>query len=305
MADLHSNPLTSGIQGIIYPQKAVRDIIDRTAQHFSAQSGDQWIDHLRSKERDNPKFAFLFQDSPFHPYFRMKLDECRQERLKKQQQQQQQSSSGAVGDDAKTSSDTQLHQQQGGGDGEGQDKQPQQQQQQSSDGGGVFLHPSVPTTGNIVVPKDNPLPKTFSLSTNESPTGNKISALEFEIIQHTAQHVASFGQTFLTALMAKERNNPMFDFLKGSHPRFSVFRALVVAYSRVLHPPAALLEQLKNDAESVPSVLERNATAAMWSKSEDQKKQLLADKQKEEERKLFQQVDWDDFVVVATVELEQ
>lgn len=65
----------------------------------------------------------------------------------------------------------------------------------------------------------------------------------------TALFVARRGRTFLQTLSQREGRNYQFDFLRPTHSLFSYFNRLVDQYSKVLHPPKKVLEQLKERAQ--------------------------------------------------------
>ncbi|PVU85359.1 hypothetical protein BB560_007059 [Smittium megazygosporum] len=53
---------------IIYPPPEIRNIIDKTAEYV-LQNGHILEQRIRETEKNNPKFSFLNQNDPYHPYY--------------------------------------------------------------------------------------------------------------------------------------------------------------------------------------------------------------------------------------------
>lgn len=62
----------SGVDGMIVPPPAMRDIIDMTAE-FISKSGKAMEKRILSEDSASIKFAFIYPDNPFHPYYEMAL----------------------------------------------------------------------------------------------------------------------------------------------------------------------------------------------------------------------------------------
>ena len=58
--------------GVIIPPPDVRAIVDKTAQ-FVAKNGPEFETRILSSEKNNQKFSFLRENSPFYSYYRGKI----------------------------------------------------------------------------------------------------------------------------------------------------------------------------------------------------------------------------------------
>ena len=124
-----------------------------------------------------------------------------------------------------------------------------------------------------------------------------------DIIKLTAQFVAKNGEKFLMGLSDREARNPQYDFLKPTHVLFPYFTALVDAYSLCLLPRVDHIKILQGNLLSRENILQRCLEKFKYETS-----QLKGNKTKEEieaeERQQLAMIDWQDFVVVETIELE-
>ncbi|EKG11770.1 SWAP/Surp [Macrophomina phaseolina MS6] len=60
--------------GMIRPPKDLQETIEKTASYVS-RNGRAFIERLRGNHKGNPKFAFVFDDDPFHEYFQWRIEE--------------------------------------------------------------------------------------------------------------------------------------------------------------------------------------------------------------------------------------
>ncbi|ORZ40894.1 Pre-mRNA splicing factor PRP21 like protein-domain-containing protein, partial [Catenaria anguillulae PL171] len=132
-----------------------------------------------------------------------------------------------------------------------------------------------------------------------------MSARDLDIIKLTAQYVARNGRAFLHQLTQRESRNPEFDFLQPTHPLFPLFTQLVEQYAKVFAAPPALLTKLADTVEHkhYPIVrrIQKRAKYAQW----EAKQQAKHDKEVEAERRAYASIDWQDFVVVQTLEITE
>lgn len=129
-----------------------------------------------------------------------------------------------------------------------------------------------------------------------------IARIDMDILKLTAQFVARNGQKFLMGLTDRESKNPQFDFLKPTHALFEYFTSLVEAYSRCLLPKREDITKLQQNIVSKESILQRCLDKFHY---ENQKIKARKPKEQieEEERQQMTMIDWHDFVVVETIEL--
>lgn len=138
-----------------------------------------------------------------------------------------------------------------------------------------------------------PPPLEYSLG---HPTG--INPVDIDIIKLTAQYTAANGRDFLSGLAQREQKNPQFDFLKPTHVLFSYFTSLVDSYAKILQSPA---EQIARIERNPKKVLEFALHRWHFTRVQEEKKRRET-AQADEERLAFQSIDWQDFVVVETID---
>jgi len=130
-----------------------------------------------------------------------------------------------------------------------------------------------------------------------------IGVMEADVMQHTAQFVAKNGQRFLVGLTEREKHNPLFDFLKPTHSLFPYFTALIDAYSRILDfqdkDYDALLTMIADKRAVLKACTDIYEYEAEHLQSRKRKEEL-----EEEERAQRAMIDWNDFVVVQTIDFE-
>lgn len=147
-------------------------------------------------------------------------------------------------------------------------------------------------------PSDPPRPFEFTVPT---PTG--LTAEDIEVIKLTAQYTAVNGREFLAGIAAREQRNPQFDFLKPTHMLFSYFTSLVDSYMKILNPTTELLANIQRMAV-FDNVLESAVHRWDHVKSEEIRKHKEST-QDDEDRIAFQQIDWQDFSIVETIDFPE
>jgi len=136
--------------------------------------------------------------------------------------------------------------------------------------------------------------------TVEPPTS--LTVLDMDVIKLTAQFVAKNGQKFLIALTEREKQNPQFDFLKPTHQLFSFFTNLVDAYSKCANPTKVDVIKLQQFANDKMAILNAAGDRFTFESQQTQTKKKKEDVE-EEERAQMAQIDWNEFVVVETIDL--
>jgi hypothetical protein len=131
-----------------------------------------------------------------------------------------------------------------------------------------------------------------------------VSVVENDIIQHTAQFVATNGHKFLIALTEREKNNPQFEFLKPTHSMFPYFTSLIDSYSRIMDFNDKDLEQLLSFIADKKAIL-RSCGEIFEYEAETQHNKRKKEELEEEERAQRAMIDWNDFVVVQTIDFEE
>uniref|UniRef100_A0A060T0P9 ARAD1C10010p n=1 Tax=Blastobotrys adeninivorans TaxID=409370 RepID=A0A060T0P9_BLAAD len=131
-----------------------------------------------------------------------------------------------------------------------------------------------------------------------------ISAQDLDVIKLTALYVARNGTQFQASLGHRESRNFQFDFLKPSHSLYPLFQSLVEQYKKTIEMPQWLKQRIDDDLAEKYAVLTRaRVRAESQAKKEEQEQKER--EEAEQERIAFAQIDWQDFVVVETIEFTE
>lgn len=76
----------------------------------------------------------------------------------------------------------------------------------------------------------------------------------------------------MSALSARERTNPQFDFLRPSHSLFSYFTKLYDQYRKVMLRPKQIDARLKGNAENRFEVLDRVVQRVEYARYQEEQK---------------------------------
>ncbi|KAF2110077.1 Pre-mRNA splicing factor PRP21 like protein-domain-containing protein [Lophiotrema nucula] len=152
-------------------------------------------------------------------------------------------------------------------------------------------------------PKGPPKPPDFRFSAR-MPT---ISALDLEILKATALWTAKNGENWLKELRNREGNNFQFDFLRPNHSYHQYFRNIVDQYRLLLEDERSVkdrIDELRRNIENRFNVLDKAKSRAEYVRYTSAQKEK-EDKRIEDEKKEYAQIDWNDFVVIATVTFDE
>lgn len=272
--------------GLIFPPPELRTIVDKTAQYV-ARNGIEFESKIRGDNAGSNRLAFLNEDDPFHAYYRAKLEALT-------------TGQGPLANIPQPSDgDASNH---GGSvlqaDGEAAaDAQRQREKEQ---------RPTEPEPFQFLV--DLPI----------------ITAMDLDIVKLTALFVSKRGRGFASSLAAREGRSYQFEFLRPSHSLFGFFNRLVEQYRTVMEPSPEMIKRVRLGAfgsEQEPAegatpvlgmgkggarlvMLEDIRMRAEWEKYERARRKVAEDEE-EKERTLFNEIDWQDFVVVGTIELTE
>ena len=143
-----------------------------------------------------------------------------------------------------------------------------------------------------------------------------INAVDLDILRLTALFTARSGRQFISELSNREARNYQFDFLRPSHSLFGYFNRLVEQYTKILIPSKEFQARLERrsggshregeerDIAGRRQVLQDTKLRVEWESWESGRQKELEDAQ-EAERIAFAEIDWQDFVVVSTVEFTE
>lgn len=245
---------------VIAPPPGIREIISKTVGYVQ-RNGPAFIDRVRSKESQNAKFSFLFEDDVYYPYFAWYLKEGF--RLDAATEAEASAAGPSAGHKDEKTSTTQTREK-----------------------------AQVPT---------GPTPFHFS------PHIPPIYPRDLEIIKLTALFAARNGKAFvdqLAGVMDVAMYTSQFAFLSASHSLHTLYQSYVDQYRRTIQPTADMQEKLQRGLNSKYTVL-TNARLRAEREADQQEKQRLAQEKEEKERLEYAQIDWDDFVVVETIEFSK
>jgi splicing factor 3A subunit 1 len=132
----------------------------------------------------------------------------------------------------------------------------------------------------------------------------QISAQDLDIIKLTALFGARNGRQFLAQLVQREARNYQFDFLRPNHNLFPYFSHLLQQYTKILVPSAVMFDVMWQRIEDKHKTLERCVQRADWLRHVESNR-LQQQEQEKAERDAYLSVDWNDFIVVQTIEINE
>lgn len=104
----------------------------------------------------------------------------------------------------------------------------------------------------------------------------------------------------------REGQNYHFNFLRPDHSLFAYFNSMVEQYSRVLYPPADMIEKLQSlqTSEGKTQLLADARARGEW-EAYQQERESKREKERDAEARAFAEIDWHDFAIVQTIEFTQ
>ncbi|KAG0308943.1 hypothetical protein BGZ98_006127 [Dissophora globulifera] len=131
-----------------------------------------------------------------------------------------------------------------------------------------------------------------------------VSAQDLDVLKLTAQFVARNGRQFMVSLAQREARNYQFEFLRPNHSLFNYFSKLVDQYTKILVPSPEMLEQIDSRADNkyaVQDIVMKRVEYTAYQQEVRKKK----DEKEDAERQAFLSINWQDFVVVRTIEFTE
>ena len=251
---------------VILPPSEIRLIIEKLAAYV-VKNGPTFEDKILEKERHNPRFSFLYPNDPYHAYYQKRLEEYHKV--------------GPEGVDELLA--------------QSRDMEQKQSFPLSSSQIPKFVEKTKIPSESAPLKEPEPLDFVVNLPF-------VVSALDYDVIKLTAQYVARNGRQFLISLSQREAHNVQFDFLKPGHSLHAAFLRLVEQYARLFLPSKTMLEKLHFYAERRFELFDRIIQRTQYMRY-TRDKQAKEDEFAEEERLAFASIDWNDFVVVETINL--
>ncbi|KAF8930096.1 Pre-mRNA splicing factor PRP21 like protein-domain-containing protein [Dissophora ornata] len=131
-----------------------------------------------------------------------------------------------------------------------------------------------------------------------------VSAQDLDVLKLTAQFVARNGRQFMVSLAQREARNYQFEFLRPNHSLFNYFSKLVDQYTKILVPSPDMLKQIDTRTENkyaVQDIVMRRVEYTAY----QQELRKNRDEKEDAERQAFLSINWQDFVVVRTIEFTE
>lgn len=172
-------------------------------------------------------------------------------------------------------------------------KQGRQKEVVTGGDSGTTPQSTITTTNEIIPHKD------FEFSFDMP----NISAQDLDILKLTALYTAKYGKQWQTKLSHREQDNFQYAFLQPNHSLHSLFLSFVEQYTKVLN-----LDQYTNLQTKLDQGIENKYTLLSNAKhraeyqAQQEEKERKDLQQKEKEQREFASVDWNNFVVVQTIE---
>lgn len=134
-----------------------------------------------------------------------------------------------------------------------------------------------------------------------------VTAHDLDILRLTALFHARRGRSFLSSLSIREGRNYQFDFLRPTHSLYGYYNRMVESYQKVMQPPSGMIEGLikeTSDPELKWNLLEDAKKRTEWERGR-RKREGVEAQEREQEAAAYSAIDWQDFVVVETIEFTQ
>ncbi|KNZ43930.1 hypothetical protein VP01_96g6 [Puccinia sorghi] len=279
------------LDGLIYPPPEIRSkqfisIVDKTAAFIAKNQNPKLCknsvgveEKIRQREKTDSRFSFLNPDDAYNPYYRHRIEIIK---------------NGGDPSQPASSSKTNL------------------------------TNSTAPKPEDADKPPE-PATLQFLIDPSQMP---KINAVDLEIIKLTALFTARLGRKFVSDLGQRESRNYQFDFLRPSHSLFAFFNRLVEQYTNILIPQPETISRLEKLAGGPPidrkrldlktidetqkkhtiigrrHVMAEIETRITWERYQGLQLQKRTSEE-EKEKKEFNEIDWEDFIVVSTVEFTE
>eukprot|EP00177_Eucheuma_denticulatum_P006712 GFKZ01012201.1.p1 GENE.GFKZ01012201.1~~GFKZ01012201.1.p1 ORF type:complete len:737 (-),score=107.94 GFKZ01012201.1:156-2366(-) len=314
MTDPAVAPAFEGV-GLIVPPPEVKEILETTARFVAKRPALEA--RVLQQHEDDPRFSFLQREDPYYAYYRLKISQSRTQATATPSKPSatnpaRPDSKAAVTQPPNADSNPPS-------DGNPPDTatKPPPSSQPTADASSS-PKPALSTSKRRAdvsylksarakeaaarrEPRNPPRDDLFTLLTpNPAPY-----PLSVDVMKLTAQFVARYGRDFGAAISQKERRNSLFDFMRPLHPHFLMFQKLVDAYSTILGGEKGndgdRIREVKQMAKGVEHVMDRVWYMHDWDCMQAEREQEAA--MNESERVKTAQIDWHDFVVLETVDV--
>lgn len=273
------NPSTSTLNegvGMIIPPPEVRELLEKTATYIANKPSLE----IKVKERhsNDIRFTFLHKTNPYHSYYQHRVLQLRNQQSNETAQQPEIKQPSIQEKETEIEGAKISYLKSFRAKSESARQQTQTKQQYED----IYTIPDI-----------SPRPTTLSL----------------EVMKLTARYGAEYGIEFIRNISIREQRNHTFDFLKPMHVHFAIFQKLMDSYVHIMKLGRTCVDK-DLDVEIELNHLNENNYDIMndvWNlhdwDCQQAERQLEADlNEREKFRKA--QIDWHDFIVVATVDFK-
>lgn len=252
---------------VIVPPLDIKGLADKTAEYV-ASVGSSFESKLYAKEKNNPKFQFLLPSSPYHAYYKQQIEAFKSGKVIQQSKETVAEEDATVASNVVADEDNDV----------------------MSESGVSFASPV-----EMAVPEDLHFVLEYPVS---------LTAHTLDVMRLVAQHAALNGPSFVQALLNRERGNAMFNFLESSHPQYPFFALLLQQYDRITQANRQE-EASKLLNETRAAIVDRVVKRVNWERTERAKKARSQASSGHQDEVEPMQVDWDDFVVIQTINFDE
>ena len=287
---------------LIVPPPEIRKVVDKTAAFVARQPTEEKRKHFESRILSNPgqavKFTFLKDDDPYHAYYVAKIAELREAAVAAKTAAPAAPAAAAAAPAEEKLAET---------------NDPASSKEAPAAVAAAAAESEVSETGGRIsaallralkrVPKNDP-PRKAQYLLDDVPSLELLPAAAHDLIRLTAQHAAVAGGAFMGELAHRESRNEEFYFLRPTHSLHSYFRQLVERYERVANPSAATLAELRARADDRLVSLDKSVHVLEYQRKAEALRRS-SEAEAEATNIVYQSIDWNDFVVVATVDFAE
>jgi splicing factor 3A subunit 1 len=300
------------ISGTIVPPPEIRAVVNKTAM-FVAKNGKQFEGRiLNSAEGKSAKFAFMQADSPFYGYYEERISffetggSLEAEEAAKKAAEEAEAAADKAQQEARENNT--LTVKESTQDAVASVVDPvaravlakrglmlaDRNKKSAAAAEDGAAQPAAAADGED---QEDLIPPAIQFATVIDPIA--ATDMEVDAMKLSARFTACCGREFLTSLIKKENLNPLFDFLKPTNPNFAYFTALVDSYRKIVSPS-------EGDVARVAALSTSQGFLDAAAHMSEYKREMALRKDLENEEGTSLEaatvVDWNDFVVVETVE---
>lgn len=286
--------------GVIIPPPEVKEILETTAAYVGKKPALEA--RVLQKHENDPRFSFLKASDPYYAYYCSKVAEIRAPGSSQKTVPKTESLSGK-NDGSQKKVEELVAGKAGADTSTASEKEKADGITTTSVTAKVSFLKSIRAKEEAArqEPREPPPDDLFTLMSMKPQP----HALGLDVMKLAAQFVAKHGQEFLGVLGSKESRNSLFDFLRPMHPHFIMFQRLVEAYRAIMEGAEAVrrLPKSRDLPECEKEIMKEVWYMHDWECLRAEREQDAA--MDESDKIKASQIDWYDFVVLETVNIDE